>query len=71
MIKLTHLLAAAIAVASWSLVGCGDDDDNASPDGSAGQSSGGQAGSTGGGAGGQAGSTSQAGAAGNSTGGST
>jgi hypothetical protein len=55
MIKLTHLLAVAIAVASWSLVGCGDDDDNASPDGSAGQSSGGQAGSTGGGAGGQSG----------------
>jgi hypothetical protein len=64
MIKLTHLLAAAVAVASWSLVGCGDDDDTVSPDGSAGQASGGQAGSTGGGAGGEAGSTSQAGTAG-------
>jgi hypothetical protein len=67
MIKLTHLLAAAVAVASLSLVACGDDDDNVSPGGSAGQASGGQAGSTGGGAGGQAGSTSHAGTAGSSS----
>jgi hypothetical protein len=45
MIKLKYLLAALVVLSSFSLVACGDDDDNATG-GLAGQTSGGQGGST-------------------------